>query len=675
MQFGERDVRFRHSLVRSAVYQGASFGERRRAHQALTEALDEERHADRRVWHRAAATLGADDELADELERSAEGTLTRGGHVAAAAALERAAAFTSDSERRARRLIGRRVRRLARRTARHCCRLAPTGSAARIGAADAGRPGARPRPDRAATGHAGAGTRDPHDVGYGDPHAGPGEGRRRCSSRPARPRTSPATSPERSRRAASRSGCVADHGVRSLEGAHDGRGREPARRTGCRGCIAPGARRSRRSRPPTTRAGSRGPASCAFVSRGRSAARRRTGAGSSTKPAVRARSRSSPSRSRTARAARRARAGSRRRSSRPRRDSGSLEETGQANAAAFHRSVLARAAARCGREEECRAQAAAVFAVARERGLGIHAGHALLALGELELAAGRPVESLSHFETLWHAGPGAGSRLGEALRSARPRRGGGPGRAARHRARGAGVLRGLGDEHGVAVRSCRSSSAAAGCWSQAPPRSSASRRRSGFMSDGGAAVRAGTHRAALRRAAAPRAATSRSAHASTSAWRSRLFEQLGAAGWCERAPRGAPRERRDRPEARSEHARPAHPAGAPDRAGRGGGRLQQTGRRTALPEPAHDRVPPQARSSQSSASRHAASWRASIWTAASTSRLRPRPRPADVAASGNAERPAVGRAARVVQWMCGDQSPEASTAIRGEGSTSNRGSH
>ena len=85
------------------------------------------------------------------------------------------------------------------------------------------------------------------------------------------------------------------------------------------------------------------------------------------------------------------------------------EETGQANAAAFHRSVLARGAARCGREEECRAQAAAVFAVARERGLGIHAGHALLALGELELAAGHPVESLGHFETLWHAGPGAGS--------------------------------------------------------------------------------------------------------------------------------------------------------------------------------------------------------------------------------------------------------------------------
>ena len=45
------------------------------------------------------------------------------------------------------------------------------------------------------------------------------------------------------------------------------------------------------------------------------------------------------------------------------------------------------------------------------------------------------------------------------------------------------------------------------------------------------------------------------------------------------------------------------------------------------------------------------------------------------AASRNAERPAVGRAARVVQWMGGDQSPEASTAIRGEGSTSNRGSH
>ena len=151
VQFGERDVRFRHSLVRSAVYQGASFGERRRAHQALTEALDEERHADRRVWHRAAATLGADDELADELERSAEGTLTRGGHVAAAAALERAAAFTSDSERPRPPAAAAASAAWLGRTARRRCRLAPTGAAARVGAADPSRPGAPPRADRAAT--------------------------------------------------------------------------------------------------------------------------------------------------------------------------------------------------------------------------------------------------------------------------------------------------------------------------------------------------------------------------------------------------------------------------------------------------------------------------------------------------------------------------------------------
>ena len=90
-------LRFRHPLVRSAICQATTVTRQRTAHAALATVLASQ--PDRSVWHRAAAVMGPDEEVASELEAVAERAQHRGALAVAVAALERASQITDDSRR------------------------------------------------------------------------------------------------------------------------------------------------------------------------------------------------------------------------------------------------------------------------------------------------------------------------------------------------------------------------------------------------------------------------------------------------------------------------------------------------------------------------------------------------------------------------------------------------
>lgn len=104
VELGTR-VRFRHPLVRSAVYRAAPAADRRLVHGALADATDPGLDPERHAWHRAQAVTGTDEAAAEALERSADRARTRGGLAAAGTFLQRAAELSPDPAARAGRAL------------------------------------------------------------------------------------------------------------------------------------------------------------------------------------------------------------------------------------------------------------------------------------------------------------------------------------------------------------------------------------------------------------------------------------------------------------------------------------------------------------------------------------------------------------------------------------------
>jgi DNA-binding CsgD family transcriptional regulator len=95
-------LRFRHPLMRSAVEESASLTDLLATYRELAGVTAD---PERRLWHRAMAAVGHDEELADALDAHAQDARSRGAVTVAASALERAATLTADSHKTGERLV------------------------------------------------------------------------------------------------------------------------------------------------------------------------------------------------------------------------------------------------------------------------------------------------------------------------------------------------------------------------------------------------------------------------------------------------------------------------------------------------------------------------------------------------------------------------------------------
>jgi DNA-binding CsgD family transcriptional regulator len=115
----DRQIAFRHPLLRSVLYGAVSMHERAAAHAALAAVLADspgDAAADGRAWHLAVATLPPDEEVSALLAAAGTRSRRRGGNLEAARAFEQAARFGTATTRAALLLRAARCWQLSGRT-------------------------------------------------------------------------------------------------------------------------------------------------------------------------------------------------------------------------------------------------------------------------------------------------------------------------------------------------------------------------------------------------------------------------------------------------------------------------------------------------------------------------------------------------------------------------------
>jgi DNA-binding CsgD family transcriptional regulator len=101
----EPRLEFRHPLIRSAVYVGATPTDRVKVHRALAGLINRDLQPDRWARHAIAIATGPDEGLARDLEAAALQARDRGGFAAETSMMTQAAEFSEDAARRAERLL------------------------------------------------------------------------------------------------------------------------------------------------------------------------------------------------------------------------------------------------------------------------------------------------------------------------------------------------------------------------------------------------------------------------------------------------------------------------------------------------------------------------------------------------------------------------------------------